>query len=162
LVIGVLFVCMGNICRSPTAEGVFVRRARAEGLDRRLRINSCATHAYHIGRPPDARAIAAAAARGIDLSGQRARQIAPADFAAFDYLLAMDRDNLADLRARAPRGHEDKPRLLLDFAPEAPVREVPDPYYGGPDGFSRVLDLIEAASAGLMADIHARLGDGSL
>jgi protein-tyrosine phosphatase len=157
--VSVLFVCLGNICRSPTAEGVFRALCEREGLGDAVRIESAGTGAYHIGNPPDPRAQAAAKRRGIDLSGQRARQVTRADFDVFDYVLAMDGSNLADLRRVCPPDRHGRLRLFLDFAPDAPVREVPDPYYGEGDGFESVLDLIEAAGVGLLADIRARGGD---
>lgn len=146
----VLFLCMGNICRSPTAEGVFRRIARDEAPDLRLEIDSAGTHDYHVGDPPDPRAIAAAQRRGVDLTPLRARQLDAADFERFDLLLAMDRRNVNDALALAPVHGRERLRLFLDYAPEAPVREVPDPYYGGADGFEEVLDLVETASRGLL------------
>ncbi len=145
----VLFVCMGNICRSPTAEGVF--RAAAERAGLAVEIDSAGTGGWHTGEPPDRRAQMAASARGIDLSGQRARKARPADFHEFDHILAMDHDNLAELEIIQPADGKAELRLFLDYAPDQPVREVPDPYYGGADGFENVLDLIEQASAGLIA-----------
>ena len=150
----VLFVCMGNICRSPTAQGVFERLVEEHDLADFVHIDSAGTHAYHVGEQPDRRASQAAARRGIDMSGQRARQVSEADFGEFDLVLAMDHANFEELNAVCPPGHEDKLRLFLDFAPDAAEREVPDPYYGGPGGFERVLDLVELAAAGLLADIR--------
>jgi protein-tyrosine phosphatase len=141
---------MGNICRSPTAEGVFRKLINAHGLDAQFVVDSAGTHDYHIGAPPDRRAIAAAAYRAVDISGLRARQVEVEDFAKFDLLLAMDRDNLTLLLQKAPSQYRERARLLLDFAPELPEREVPDPYYGGPEGFERVLDLLETATNGLL------------
>lgn len=143
---------MGNICRSPTAEGVFSAAAERAGLT--VRVESAGTGGWHAGEPPDRRAQAAAAARGIDLSGQRARRVLPEDFHAFDHILAMDRDNLRDLEAMRPPGSRAALRLFLDYAPDQPVREVPDPYYGGPQGFETVLDLIERASEGFLAELR--------
>ncbi len=154
----VLFVCMGNICRSPTAEGVFEALVRRAGLEGHIEIDSAGTHDYHIGKPPDPRAQEAALRRGIDLSGLRARRARPEDFLEFDYILAMDESNYADLRELCIPDYEGRLRLFLDFAPESGVREVPDPYYGGRQGFEQVLDLIELAAAGLLADIRARQG----
>jgi len=150
----VLFVCLGNICRSPTAEGVFRHLVEREGLTDSITIDSAGTGAWHIGDPPDSRAQATAHQRGIDLSGQRARQVADGDFTRFDYVIAMDRSNHVTLTALAPPGTRDRIRLFLDFAPEIGEREVPDPYYGGPDGFDIVLDMVEAASRGLLGDIR--------
>ncbi len=154
----VLFVCMGNICRSPTAHGVFRELVRREGLDREIGIDSAGTHAYHVGNPPDQRAQAMARTRGIDLSDLRARQVEPLDFSVYDYILAMDEENHAILMQQCPPGEEHRVHLFLDFAPEQGVTEVPDPYYGGAQGFEYVFDLVEAASRGLLADIRGRLG----
>ncbi len=153
----VLFVCMGNICRSPTAHGVFRELVRQEGLEDAIQIDSAGTHAYHVGNPPDQRAQATARNRGIDLSDLRARQVNPEDFERFDYVLAMDEENLAILRELCPPGREERLRLFLDFAPQRPEREVPDPYYGGPQGFEHVFDLVEEAARGLLEDIRQRL-----
>ena len=154
--VNVLFVCMGNICRSPTAHGVFQTLVEREGLAGAIRADSAGTHAYHVGEPPDPRARESAMRRGVDLSTQRARRVQAADFESFDYVLAMDRDNYDILERLCPAGHEHKLRLLLDFAPDLGVHEVPDPYYGGARGFERVLDLVEAAAQGLLADIRSR------
>lgn len=150
----VLFVCLGNICRSPTAEGVFRKLVQAHGLEQHIFIDSAGTHAYHIGEPPDARAQAAAARRGIDLSGLRGRRAELEDVKEFHYVLAMDRANLAHLRSICAADMTHKVRLFLEFAPHRPEREVPDPYFGGPSGFDRVLDMIEEAAAGLLDDIR--------
>jgi protein-tyrosine phosphatase len=154
----VLFVCMGNICRSPTAEGVFRHLVRTEGLEDLIHVASAGTHDYHTGRPPDARAQQAAARRGYDLSAQRAQRVEARHFVEFDYVLAMDAENLSHLRRIAPEGLRDKAMLFLDFSPGHRGGEVPDPYYGTADGFARVLDLVEAGAHGLMADIRKRLG----
>lgn len=154
----VLFVCMGNICRSPTAQGVFEALVRREGLEGQIEIDSAGTHGYHVGKPPDPRAQEAALRRGIDLSGLRARLARPEDFLEYDYILAMDESNYEDLRELCIPDYEDRLRLFLDFAPQSGVREVPDPYYGGRQGFERVLDLIEQAATGLLADIRVRHG----
>ena len=156
--IKILFVCMGNICRSPTAQGVFEYLVNSEQLADAIAIDSAGTYAYHIGEVPDKRARAAALKRGIDLGGQRARRVAEVDFQEFDYVLAMDRDNYDDLLSICPSDHAGKLRLFLEFAPELGVQEVPDPYYGGVTGFERVLDLIEQASRGLLADIREQHG----
>lgn len=155
-VVKVLFVCMGNICRSPTAQGIFRKLVMEEGLERHIEIDSAGTHAYHLGEPPDPRAQATARARGIDLSDLRARQVEPGDLWYFDYVIAMDRDNYARLQRLCPKGMEDKLYLLMDFAPELGIREVPDPYYGGQRGFEQVFDLIELAARGLLDDIRRR------
>ncbi len=150
----VLFVCMGNICRSPTAQGVFEKLVEANDLVDIIHIDSAGTHAYHIGELPDVRATEAARRRGIDLTSQRARRVRAEDFVEFDYVLAMDYSNVEDLAGLCAEEHHSKLRLLLDFVPELQTREVPDPYYGGVTGFERVLDLIEQASIGLLADIR--------
>jgi len=153
----VLLVCMGNICRSPTADGVLTDLVEKEGLRDQIDIDSAGTHAYHIGEPPDLRSQEAAFKRGIDLSGLRARQAGKDDFVQFDYVLAMDKDNYKHLQSICPQDQAHKLRLFLDFAPHLNVPEVPDPYFGGEKGFEYVLDLVEAASKGLLADIRQRL-----
>lgn len=147
---GVLFVCMGNICRSPTAEGVFRKLQREQAPQLSLRLESAGTHAYHVGEPPDERAILTAQAHGIDISQHRGRVVTRADFAAFDYILAMDRTNLARLQQQRPRAARARLHLLLEFAGTDVSDEVPDPYYGGVDGFERVLQLITRGAAGLL------------
>lgn len=152
----VLFVCMGNICRSPTAQGVFRRLLEREGLRMAIVTDSAGTHTYHTGEPPDLRAQETALRRGIDLSDLRARLVEPQDFSRFDYVLAMDQENYHGLAKICPPGAERKLMLLMDFAPHLQTREVPDPYYGGASGFERVFDMVEAASEGLLADIRRR------
>lgn len=152
----ILFVCMGNICRSPTAEGVTRVLAERMGLADAFEFDSAGTHGYHIGEPPDARTRKAAAQRGYDLTALKARQVNGYDFVRFDRILAMDRDNLALLRQACPVDHQDKLALFLEFGAAAGTDEVPDPYYGGPEGFERVLDLIETAAAGLLARLSRR------
>lgn len=151
--VSVLFVCLGNICRSPTAEGVFRRDIAAAGIDRLVTVDSAGTGTWHVGEAPDARAQAAARTRGIELSTLRARKLDVDDFARFDYVLAMDESNRADMLALSPQKYQHRVRLFLDFDPGNPVREVPDPFYGEAAGFEVVLDLIEAASKGLLTDI---------
>lgn len=151
--IKVLFVCMGNICRSPTAEGVFRHRVEQAGLGDRIVIDSAGTHSYHIGSQPDARAQKAAEKRGFDLSGLRARKVNKRDFEKFDYILAMDGDNLANLQLDCPAEHMHRARLFLEYATHYDEQNVPDPYYGGHKGFEYVLDLIEDAADGLLAEI---------
>lgn len=143
----VLFVCLGNICRSPMAEGVFRALAAKRGLD--VEVDSAGTGAWHVGEPPDGRGQQAALRRGIDLSSLRGRQVSAGDFEHFDLILAMDDGNLVDLRQMVSGSARERARLFLEFAPECGRREVPDPYYGGDGGFDDVLDLIEAASDGL-------------
>jgi protein-tyrosine phosphatase len=152
----VLFVCLGNICRSPTAEAVFRAISAREAPELGIEVDSAGTAAYHIGHPPDRRSQEAALRRGYDLAPLRARQVDIGDFDHFDLVLAMDRENLDDLRALAPSGAHDRIRLFLEFAPGAQEHDVPDPYYGGPTGFERVLDLVEAASSGLLRHLRTR------
>jgi len=147
----VLFVCLGNICRSPTAEGVLRHLALAEAPELALDIDSAGTADYHIGAPPDLRSQRAALRRGIDISGLRARQVTAADFDRFDLILAMDGENLRELQALKPRGSRAVVKLFLEYTPQSKVREVPDPYYGGDRDFEQVLDLTTAASRGLLA-----------
>jgi protein-tyrosine phosphatase len=151
---GILFVCMGNICRSPTAEGVFRRTVAAESLDFALDIDSAGTHAFHIGEPADPRARRAAEIRGVDLSRKRARRVAVEDFARFDLVLAMDELNRVTLLELCPPEHRDRVRLFLEFAPQLGRVDVPDPYYGGSNGFEYVLDLVEEASHGLLEHVR--------
>jgi protein-tyrosine phosphatase len=173
----ILFVCMGNICRSPTAEGVVrqllaeraadlqVQLDSAEGVVRQLlaeraadlqvQLDSAGTHAYHVGEPPDARAIEAASRRGIDLSGLRARRVRREDFEHFDLILAMDRDNLSRLQELQPDRSSAQLRLMLEFSPDSALEEVPDPYYGGAAGFEQVLDLLEDAAEGLLQALRS-------
>jgi len=147
----VLFVCLGNICRSPTAEGVFQKKLSQLNLENTIEIDSAGTAAWHAGKSPDTRTIAAASLRGYELAQLRARQVKPNDFYEFDYVLAMDNSNLDDLLAQKPSDSTATVELFLDYANDTNVREVPDPYYGGKDGFETVLDLVENASDGLLA-----------
>jgi protein-tyrosine phosphatase len=153
-----LFVCMGNICRSPTAEGVFRRVVAERAPHLSIEIDSAGTHDYHVGSPPDRRAIEAARRRGIDITGLRARQVSREDFERFDLILAMDEDNVADLKRMAPTRYHERIRLLMEFGANASLSYVPDPYYGGPQGFEQVLDLLEEAAEGLLAEILRRQG----
>ena len=155
--IKILFVCMGNICRSPTAEGFFRKVVTEARLSDRIYIESAGTHAFHAGAQPDQRAQAAAARRGVTLDDIRARRIADTDFETFDYIFAMDKDNLRELLERAPEAHRDKVMLFMDFAGTGRAAEVPDPYYGGASGFELVLDLVEQASQRLLQRIEPRL-----
>lgn len=147
---------MGNICRSPTAEGVFRALLQRHALDELIEVDSAGTHAYHIGSPPDPRACAAALRRGVDLSTQRARRIEVSDFDDFEYVMVMDRENLEAIEQRCPSARRERVRLLLEYAPHFGTDEVPDPYYGGAAGFERVLDMIEAAAQGLLDDLRRR------
>ncbi len=145
---------MGNICRSPTAEAVFRRQVELAGLAERIAIDSAGTHDYHIGEAPDPRTRQAASRRGYDMSALRGRQVGAEDFSRFDYVLAMDENNLAILNRLRPRDAESHLGLFLEFADRREEREVPDPYYGGADGFERVLDMVEDAAEGLLAHIR--------
>ena len=148
----VLFICLGNICRSPTAEAVFRARAERAGLD--VVIDSAGTSGWHIGEQPDPRSIEAGEARGYSFKGQASRKVIRADFGQYDYVLAMDQKNVNDLKTICPESYLPRIGLFLDYVPNASTREVPDPYYGSGDGFARVLDLIEQASDGLIAALR--------
>ncbi|AFU97518.1 low molecular weight protein-tyrosine-phosphatase [Simiduia agarivorans] len=154
----VLLVCLGNICRSPTAEGVLRARLAQAGLEHRVELDSAGTAGWHQGKSPDSRSQAAAARRGYDLSPLRARQVIAADFDHYDHIYAMDANNLADLRAICPAHAEGKLSLFLALIPGADCLEVPDPYYGGGEGFERVLDLCEQASDAFIAGFQRRHG----
>ena len=150
----ILFLCLGNICRSPTAEAVFSARLASSPLAHKIRVDSAGTGDWHIGRAPDPRTQQAALRRGYDLSALRARQISPADFDAFDLIVAMDDANLDDALAMAPNGSKARCVKLLDFAPASGLSAVPDPYYGGEDGFDQVLDLVEQGVDGLLRHLE--------
>jgi protein-tyrosine phosphatase len=152
--VSVLFVCLGNICRSPLAQGVFEDVLRREGLEDEVVVDSAGTGSWHVGSPPDNRAQRSAFARGLDLSAQRARRISPEDCEEFDYVLTMDEHNYRTVASLCLGSAVVRP--FLDFAPHSPYREIPDPYGGGPDGFEHVLDLVEEASEGLRDDIRHR------
>jgi len=150
----VLFVCMGNVCRSPVAQGVFENVVRREGLGDEVWVDSAGTGDWHAGHPPDERAQESARSRGLDISHLRARRVTPEDCRTFDYVLTMDEDNYRAVSVLC--GGDAVVRPFLDFADSSPEREVPDPYYGGPGGFERVIDLVEEASEGLIRDIRER------
>ncbi|HTN93351.1 MAG TPA: low molecular weight protein-tyrosine-phosphatase [Gallionella sp.] len=152
--VSVVFVCMGNICRSPTAEAVFRHYVESAGLAGQISVESAGTHDYHIGDKPDSRAQRAAQQRGYDMSQLRGRQVEPEDFRRFDYVLAMDTANLEILQRIAPQGSGSRLGLFLEYARHHAEREVPDPYYGGADGFERVLDMVEDAAQGLLEEIR--------
>jgi protein-tyrosine phosphatase len=152
----VLFVCLGNICRSPTAEGVLRHLAAKEAPGLALEVDSAGTADYHIGAPPDARSQRAALRRGIDIGSLRARQVVADDFARFDLILAMDAENLRELQALQPRNSRAALKRFLDYAPEMELRDVPDPYYGKAAAFEKVLDLTTAAARGLLAALQER------
>jgi protein-tyrosine phosphatase len=148
--LAVLFVCTGNICRSPTAEAIFRKIAADAGLGQAILTDSAGTHAYHVGEPPDSRALAAAARRGYDMSGLRARKVERADFDRYDLILAMDGEHRAFLEGLRSPGAEGQVRLMMSYARRFSENDVPDPYYGGPQGFERVLDMLEDAAEGLL------------
>lgn len=150
----ILMICMGNICRSPTAEGVFRHLAEKAGALDQLVIDSAGTHDYHVGSQPDPRAQEAALRRGYDLSALRARQVSDRDFIEYDYILAMDQENLASLKRRCPPEHRHKVRLYLSYSTRFSNQEVPDPYYGGRQGFDQVLDMVEDAAQGLLEELQ--------
>ncbi len=154
----VLFVCTGNICRSPTAEGVFRKMVADAGLDREISADSAGTHDYHVGEPPDPRSCAMALSRGYRIDDLRARKFSPRDFHAFDLLLAMDQGHHRFMTRVMPAKRAGRLHLFLEFAPDLGLRDVPDPYYGGPDGFNHVLDLIEAGARGLLEALRGRSG----
>ena len=153
MAVKILFVCMGNICRSPMAEGMFRKAVRDAGLEGQIEADSAGTHAYHVGSPPDPRAQAAIRQRGVDIGGLRGRKVEDVDFERFDYILAMDGDNMDRLMQRAPARHQDKVRRLLSFSRKYPNLDVVDPYYGGPQGFEENLDMIQDAVQGLIREI---------
>ncbi len=155
--IRVLFVCMGNICRSPMAQGVLEKRLDEEQLQDRIQVDSAATHHYHSGDAPDRRGVAAARRRGIDISAQRARRVRDSDFEEFDLILAMDSDNERTLRGICPPFFSDRVKLVLEFAPNLREREVPDPYYVGGEGFEKVLDMLDLCMEELIDELHDRL-----
>lgn len=156
MAVSILFVCMGNICRSPTAEGVVRAHLERAGLAAEVELDSAGTHGYHIGKAPDERARKAAATRGYDLSALKARRVSDFDFVRFDRILAMDRDNLDLLRQACPAEHRHKLGLFLEYSRRFREREVPDPYYGGAEGFEHVLDLVEDAAHGLIDSLSQK------
>ena len=154
--LSVLFVCLGNICRSPTAHGVFATLVEKSGYSELISVDSAGTGDWHLDHAPDKRTTQVAASKGYDLSTLRARLVTSADFAQFDYIIAMDNANLKDLREMQPQGYAGHLGLFLDFSEQSAVEEVPDPYYGGEEGFEQVFDLIEEASQGLLRHIQSR------
>ena len=152
-IVSVVFVCMGNICRSPTAEGVFRHVVKERNLQDVIKIDSAGTHAYHIGESPDSRSQATAKSRGVDLSAQRARKAESTDFVRFDYVIAMDRSNYENLKVLASPVQQERLHLFMDFTTAWDNAEVPDPYYGGGDGFTNVFDMVKSASEGLLDTI---------
>jgi protein-tyrosine phosphatase len=151
----VVFVCLGNICRSPLAQGVFENALRRERLEDEVFVDSAGTGSWHVGHPPDERAQRSANLRGLDISAQKARRVTPDDCQSFDYILTMDEENYRAVAALCREGRAEV-RLFLDYAPNRAEREVPDPFYSGPEGFEYVLDLVEEASEGFLEDIRRR------
>tara|TARA_B100001769_G_C21783466_1_gene427475 strand:+ start:174 stop:647 length:474 start_codon:yes stop_codon:yes gene_type:complete len=149
----ILFVCMGNICRSPTAEGLLISKVSAENVSHKFEIDSCGTHDYHLGHSPDSRTQEAAELRGINLSDLRSRKIKLSDFEYYDLILVMDKLNENFLMNLCPNEYQYKIKLMLNYLPDYPIDEVPDPYYGGEDGFDQVLDILEEAIEALYEDI---------
>jgi protein-tyrosine phosphatase len=154
----ILFVCMGNICRSPSAEGFFARALQDSTCKDQVSIDSAGTHSYHLGHEPDSRAIDTAANFGVEIGQLRARKVKTADFQDFDLIIAMDRNNLENLQALQPPDSPASVKMMMGFHPEGQPQEVPDPYYGGIDGFTYMCELLEAATAGLLSDVEQRLG----
>ncbi|MEW4982252.1 MAG: low molecular weight protein-tyrosine-phosphatase [Cycloclasticus sp.] len=155
--IKVLFICMGNICRSPTAHGIFRQMLAAKGLQDLIEVDSAGTHAYHVGKKPDQRSMQMATLRGVDLSDLRARQLDDYDFEEFDYLLVADEDNYYLTREACPLEYRHKIKYMLDFATRSTIKEVPDPYFGQGNGFERVFDLLEDACEGLLIELEKKL-----
>ncbi len=155
--INILFVCMGNICRSPSAEGFFARALKNSSRAEQVSIDSAGTHGYHVGHSPDSRAVDTAQGFGVDISGLRARKVCADDFNDFDLIVAMDHDNLADLRAIQPAGSKARLVSMMDYHPERRPSEVPDPYYGGMSGFNYMCELLQAATRGLLEEVEGKL-----
>jgi len=154
----ILFVCMGNICRSPSAEGFFARAVASSPYKDLISIDSAGTHSYHIGHAPDSRAVETASGFGVDLDDLRARKVQVSDFNEFDIIIAMDRSNFEDLRAIQPAGSKAELKMMMEYHPQGQPAEVPDPYYGGMSGFTYMCELLQAATEGLLVDIERRLG----
>ena len=155
--INILFVCMGNICRSPSAEGFFLQALQTSKYTEQVSTDSAGTHGYHVGHTPDSRAIETALSFGVDISGLRARKVSVSDFDDFDMIIAMDHDNFADLQRLQPKGSKATLKLMMQYHPEAQPEEVPDPYYGGMSGFTYMCKLLDSATRGLLSDVEARL-----
>ena len=155
--INILFVCMGNICRSPSAEGFFVSALHSSKYREQVSTDSAGTHGFHAGHSPDARAIQTASTFGVDISHLRARKVSASDFNKYDLIIAMDRDNYEDLQRIQPLGSKAELKMMMHYHPEAQPQEVPDPYYGGMDGFTYMCRLLESATQGLLMDVEGRL-----
>lgn len=155
--INLLFVCMGNICRSPSAEGFFINALQASEYKDQVATDSAGTHGYHIGHPPDSRAVETASGFGVDISRLRARKVSVSDFNEYDFIIAMDHSNYEDLERIQPAGSKAGLKMMMDYHPEAQPKEVPDPYYGGMDGFTYMCELLDSATRGLLTDIEGRL-----
>ena len=155
----ILFVCMGNICRSPSAEGFFARALEQSVHKDLVSIDSAGTHSYHVGHAPDSRAVDTASGFGVDIAHLRARKVSVSDFHNYDLIVAMDRSNFADLQAIQPAGSSASLKMMMKYHPEGRPEEVPDPYYGGIDGFTYMCELLKSATAGLLKDVEGRLGD---
>jgi protein-tyrosine phosphatase len=155
--INILFICMGNICRSPSAEGFFTAALQDSGIRQQVSTDSAGTHSWHIGHAPDPRAIDSAADFNVEIGHLRARKVTASDFEHFDLIIAMDRSNLADLQRIQPAGSKASLKMMMDYHPEGRPQEVPDPYYGGMEGFTYMCELLKAASAGLLEDIESHL-----
>lgn len=156
--IKILFVCMGNICRSPSAEGFFINALKQSAIAKNVSTDSAGTHGYHVGHSPDARAVETAKGFGVDISYLRARKVSVSDFHEYDLIIAMDRDNLANLQRIQPVDSSARLKMMMEYHPEGRPEEVPDPYYGGMDGFTYMCELLVSATAGLLKDIELRLG----
>jgi len=155
--INILFVCMGNICRSPSAEGFFIRALESSPIKNQVSTDSAGTHGYHIGHTPDSRAVETALKFGVDISQLRARKVSLADFEAFDLIIAMDQSNFEDLQRLQPENSKAKLKMMMHYHPDARPNEVPDPYYGGMDGFNYMCELLESATSGLVKEVEERL-----
>ena len=155
--INILFVCMGNICRSPSAEGFFISALQSSKVRDQVSTDSAGTHGYHVGHTPDPRAIETALNFGVDISGLRARKVSASDFDVFDIIIAMDHDNLEELQRIRPKGSKGSLKLMMEYHPEAQPEEVPDPYYGGMSGFTYMCELLDSATRGLLKDVEERL-----
>jgi len=154
----ILFVCMGNICRSPSAEGFFARALAVSPQRDMISIDSAGTHGYHIGHSPDSRAIETASDFGVDISGLQARKVTVSDFDEYDLIIAMDRSNFEDLQSIQPQGSKADLKMMMNYHPQGKPAEVPDPYYGGMNGFTYMCELLQSATEGLLEDVEARLG----